>query len=90
MCLRPQELKPRKTHDLDGALEPGLRQGRCTLWRLGKTAIWLQKCGFIWVLGTLAKLNFCRPPELKPRKTHDLERSGRKVGGAGGALLGLR
>ena len=68
--------------------------GSADLWGSGKTAIWLQKCSFTMVLGTLAKLGFCRPPvrlqELKPRKTHDLERSGRKVGGAGGALLGLR
>ena len=28
------------------------------LWRLGKTAIWLQKCSFTEVLGTLAKQRF--------------------------------
>ena len=33
------------------------------LWRLGKTAILLEKCCFTKVLGTLAKLGFCRPPK---------------------------
>ena len=67
--------------------------GAVHLWGLGKTAIWLQKCGFTRVLGTLAKLGFCRPPvraqELKPRKTHDLEGLRRKVGGKGAALWRL-
>ena len=43
-------------------MEAGLRQGRCTLWRLRKTAIWFQKCGFTKVLDTFAKLGSRRPP----------------------------
>ena len=61
------------------------------LWGLGETAIWLQKCGFTKVFGTLAKLGFCRPPvrplELKPRKTHDL--GGEKLAAGAAYLWGL-
>ena len=83
---------PRKRHDLEGSRRKVGGSG-AALWGLGKTAIWLQKCRFTRVLGTLAKLGFCRlfvrAQDLKPRKRHDLEGSRRKVGGEGGALWGL-
>ena len=91
--VRPKELKPRKRHDLEG-LWRSVCGGGAALWRLGKTAIWLQKCGFTRVLGTLAKLGFrrplVRPKELKPRKRHDLEGLWRSVCGGGAAPLALR
>ena len=59
---RPQELKPRKTHDLEGARRKVGGKG-AALWGLGKTSIRLEKCGFTMVLGALAKLGFCRPPK---------------------------
>ena len=64
------------------------------MWDLGKTAIWLQKCGFIRVLDALVKLGFCRlpvrPQELKPRKTHDLERLRMAIRRGGRCTLALR
>ena len=90
--MRAQELKPRKRHDLDG-FRMAIRRGggAVHLWRLGKTAIWLQKCGFTRVLGTLAKRRPpVRPKELKPRKRHDLEGFWRSVCGGGAAPLALR
>ena len=35
--------------------EKSWRRGRCTLWGLGKTPIWLPKCCFTRVLGTLER-----------------------------------
>ena len=87
----PQELKPRKRPDLEGLWRSVCGEGGA-LWGLGKTAIWLQKCGFTKVLGTLAKLAFCRSlvnaQELKPRKTHDLEGLRRRGCGKGAAPCG--
>ena len=78
---------------MEGLGRRGCGKG-AALWGLGKTAIWLPKCGVTQVLETFAKLGFCRlpvkPQELKLRKTYDLEGFWRPVCVGAAHPVGLR